>query len=187
LDFIVSKKKQQLIDIALNLFMSEGFHATGIDRIVEVSGISKTTMYRHFESKEVLIRDALLAFSQRQQAAWELDDPHLLSAEQLMLARFDELEALLHSQHFSGCVFLNASGEYPDEKNLIHQVAIAHKAASLAETKRRLASIEDADDNLALTIELIYEGVVARLLVQQDLGLIQTAKKAVTALLKPKQ
>jgi len=187
LDFIVSKKKQQLIDIALNLFMSEGFHATGIDRIVEVSGISKTTMYRHFESKEVLIRDALLVFSQRQQAAWELDDCHLLSAQQLMFTRFDELAALLHSKHFSGCVFLNASREYPDEQNLIHQVAIAHKAASLAETKRRLASIEDADDNLALTIELIYEGVIARLQVQQDLGLIQTAKRAVSALIKAKQ
>ncbi|PKH02170.1 TetR family transcriptional regulator, partial [Psychromonas sp. MB-3u-54] len=180
----MSKKKQQLIDIALNLFMSEGFHATGIDRIVEVSGISKTTMYRHFESKEVLIRDALLAFSQRQQAAWELDDPHLLSAEQLLLARFDELEALVQSKHFSGCVFLNASAEYPDEDNLIHRVAIAHKAASLAETKRRLATIENTDDNLALTIELIYEGAVSRLLVQQDLGLIRAAKKALTALLK---
>ncbi|WP_198134726.1 TetR family transcriptional regulator [Psychromonas ingrahamii] len=182
----MSKKKQQLIDIALNLFMSEGFHATGIDRIVEVSGISKTTMYRHFESKEVLIRDALLVFSQRQQAAWEFDEPHLLSAEQLMLARFDELEALVQSKHFCGCVFLNASAEYPDEESLIHQVAIAYKAASLAETKRRLASIEDSDNNLALTIELIYEGVVARLLVQQDLGLIQTAKKVVTAVLKSK-
>ena len=187
LDFIVSKKKQQLIDIALNLFISEGFHATGIDRIVEVSGISKTTMYRHFQSKEVLIRDALFTFSQHLQAAWELDDPHLLSTQQLLLARFDELEDLVQSKHFSGCVFLNASAEYPDEENLIHRVAIAHKAASLAETKRRLASIEDTDDNLALTIELIYEGVIARLLVQQDLGLIQTAKKAVTALLKSKQ
>jgi AcrR family transcriptional regulator len=180
----VSKKKQQLIEIALNLFMNEGFHATGIDRIVEVSGISKTTMYRHFESKEVLIREALLVFSQRQQAGWERNDYQLLSAEQLMLARFDELEALVQSKHFSGCIFLNASGEYPDEENLIHQIAIAHKAASLAETKRRLASIEGADDDLAVIIELIYEGLVARLQVQQDLGLIKAAKKAVAALIE---
>ncbi|SIS73258.1 TetR family transcriptional regulator [Neptunomonas antarctica] len=188
----MSKKKQQLIEIALNLFMNEGFHATGIDRIVEVSGISKTTLYRHFESKEILIRDALLVFSQRQQAGWQRDDYQLLSAEQLMLARFDELEALVKSQHFSGCIFLNASGEYPDEDNFIHKVAIAHKVASLAETKRRLAFIEDADiegshTNLASIIELLYEGLVARLQVQQDLGLITTAKKAVAALLKAKE
>jgi len=183
----VSKKKQQLIEIALNLFMSEGFHATGIDRIVEVSGISKTTMYRHFESKEVLIRDALLAFSHRQQAAWALDDDHLLPKQQLMLARFDELAALLRSKHFSGCIFLNASREYPDQENIIHRVAIAHKAASLAETKRRLASLGDTDDNLALTIELIYEGVIARLQVEQDLRLIETAKRAVVALIEAQQ
>lgn len=65
--------------------------------------------------------------------------------------------------------------------------AIAHKAASLAETKRRLAAIEDADDHLALTIELIYEGVVARLQVQQDVALIQAAKKVVAALIRAKQ
>ncbi|MFT6914195.1 MAG: AcrR family transcriptional regulator [Motiliproteus sp.] len=183
----VSKKKQQLIEIALNLFMNEGFHATGIDRIVEMSGISKTTMYRHFESKELLIRDALRVFSQRQQSAWASDNDHLVSAEQLILARFDELEALVQRKHFSGCVFLNASGEYPDENNLIHQVAIAHKAASLAETKRRLASIENTDDNLALTIELIYEGVVARLQVQQDVALIQNAKRTVAALMTARQ
>jgi AcrR family transcriptional regulator len=178
----LSKKKQKLIDVALELFMTEGFHATGIDRIVAVSGISKTTMYRHFESKDILIRDALAVFSQRIQASWVMEEYE--SAEEQLLARFDVLLELVNNNQFHGCVFLNASGEYSDEQNLIHQVAIAHKQASLVETQRLLASVKGVDMNLALTIELIYEGVVARLQVQQDVLLIEAAKKAVQILLK---
>ncbi|MEH6534347.1 MAG: TetR family transcriptional regulator, partial [Photobacterium frigidiphilum] len=161
-----------------------GFHATGIDRIVAESGISKTTLFRHFESKDILIRDALAAFSQRIQMSWIVEECE--NAEAQLLARFDVLLELVNNNQFHGCVFLNASGEYPDEQSLIHQVAIAHKHASLAETQRLLAVIKGIERDVALTIELIYEGVVARLQVQQDTVIIEAAKKAVQLLLNIK-
>ena len=177
----MSKKRQQLIDVALDLFMREGFHATGIDRIAEVSGISKTTMYRHFPTKDLLIRDALQAFSEQVQASWMIE-PDRTPDYSLILERFDQLADLITNNQFTGCVFLNATGEYPDENNPIHQVAIAHKAASLAETQRRLQLCEiNAAD--ALMIELIYEGLVARLQVRQDLNLIDETKRLVESVL----
>lgn len=179
----MSKKRQQLIDIALNLFMKEGFHATGIDRIAEISGISKTTMYRHFPSKERLIRDALQAFSDQIEARWQTRQTQEVVADHsLILARFEQLSDIITRGEFSGCVFLNAAGEFPDESNPIHQVAIAHKHASLAETRRRL-TLCGIDEERALIIELIYEGLVARLQIKQDQHLIQTTIKHVRTLL----
>ena len=54
-----SQRREQLIDTAIDLFAKHGFHATGIDRILAVSGVSKKTLYRHFRSKDELILAAL--------------------------------------------------------------------------------------------------------------------------------
>jgi len=48
-------KRDQLIEKAQELFYREGYHATGIDRILAESGVAKMTLYKHFKSKEELI------------------------------------------------------------------------------------------------------------------------------------
>ena len=52
-------KRQQLINTAIELFSKNGFHGTGIDTIVEHSGVTKRTLYSHFRSKEELVLAAL--------------------------------------------------------------------------------------------------------------------------------
>ncbi|NWO04761.1 MAG: helix-turn-helix transcriptional regulator, partial [Alteromonadaceae bacterium] len=54
-----SPKRDLLLDTAEQLFYREGFHATGIDRIQAESGVAKTTMYKHFASKDALIEAVL--------------------------------------------------------------------------------------------------------------------------------
>ena len=53
-------KRDHLIDIAMRLFSRNGYRATGIDVVLAEAGIAKTTLYRHFESKEELIVAALV-------------------------------------------------------------------------------------------------------------------------------
>ncbi len=55
-----ASKREPLLDTAERLFYSDGFHATGIDRIVSEAGIARMTLYNHFDSKEALI-EAVLA------------------------------------------------------------------------------------------------------------------------------
>jgi len=52
-------KREKLVETALKLFCSGGFHATGIDRILAESGVAKMTLYNHFKSKDELILAAL--------------------------------------------------------------------------------------------------------------------------------
>ena len=52
-------KKAQLVEVAIEHFNRNGFHATGVDLVLAASGIAKTTLYRHFPSKEDLIVEVL--------------------------------------------------------------------------------------------------------------------------------
>ena len=48
-------KRDELVQKALQAFYRNGFHATGMDMLVDETGISKTSMYKHFRTKEDLI------------------------------------------------------------------------------------------------------------------------------------
>ena len=53
---IRENKKRLILETALELFASEGYHTTPISRIASAAGISKGLLYNYFESKEDLIK-----------------------------------------------------------------------------------------------------------------------------------
>jgi AcrR family transcriptional regulator len=55
----VNQRIARLLEIALEEFALQGFGGTSLDRLVERSGVSKTTMYRRFGSKEGLFTTLL--------------------------------------------------------------------------------------------------------------------------------
>jgi AcrR family transcriptional regulator len=48
-------KKQNILDVATQLFAQDGYHAVGIDRIINAADVAKKTFYRYFPSKKKLI------------------------------------------------------------------------------------------------------------------------------------
>ena len=103
--------RDQLLDAAIRLFNRHGYHATGVDRLIEETGIAKTTLYRHFGSKEDLIVAALAKVDE--QARDELrafveaasDDPR-----ERILATFGQLDLWMRDCEFKGCPFIAAAG-----------------------------------------------------------------------------
>jgi protoporphyrinogen oxidase/DNA-binding transcriptional regulator YbjK len=51
------RKRQQVIDIALEMFISRGYENVSVDEIIEAADISKGTFYHYFSSKEDLLSD----------------------------------------------------------------------------------------------------------------------------------
>jgi len=121
--------RDRLLDTAIDLFYANGFHAVGLDAILDETGVTKTTFYKYYESKDDLILEAL-----RKRDAWELeawqravekiagDDPRMK-----LLALFDVMDLWFNDPSFGGCLFLNAAAEYPDPRDPIHQAAAEHK------------------------------------------------------------
>ena len=56
---IRESRKAQIMDTALELFASGGFHETSISKIASNAGISKGLMYNYFASKEELIKEII--------------------------------------------------------------------------------------------------------------------------------
>ncbi len=56
---IREEKKSLLMDVALRLFASEGYHNTTISKIARQAGISKGLIYNYFESKEELLLEII--------------------------------------------------------------------------------------------------------------------------------
>ena len=48
--------RDRILRTAHDLFYRDGIRATGIDRVIAESGVAKLTFYRHFPSKNDLIR-----------------------------------------------------------------------------------------------------------------------------------
>jgi len=48
-------KRQAILDAALEAFKAHGVQATSMDKLAELAGVSKRTVYNHFASKEALV------------------------------------------------------------------------------------------------------------------------------------
>lgn len=52
--------KEEILNAALNVFSTNNYHATSMSMIAEEAGVSKGTLYWHFDSKEDLFREFVL-------------------------------------------------------------------------------------------------------------------------------
>jgi AcrR family transcriptional regulator len=49
-----ARRREQLLDVSLELFAEKGYHQTSMNEIAEAAGVTKPVLYQHFESKEQL-------------------------------------------------------------------------------------------------------------------------------------
>lgn len=122
------ENRDQLTARAYLCLAREGFHATGVERLAQQMGITKRTLYSHFESKDGLIEAVLdyrhTQFMQQIQAALT----GLLPAD-IPAAYLAFIDRWTASPDFYGCLFINACAEYPDALSTARQQAQAHKQA----------------------------------------------------------
>jgi AcrR family transcriptional regulator len=119
----------RLVAAAIELFYRHGFGAVGIDQIIAKAGVTKSTFYKHFESKDDLMVAAVQRRDEWESRAWGRavraiagDDP----AKQL-LAMLDVMDVWFNDPDFLGCMFLNTAVEIPNKHDPVHQAAAAYK------------------------------------------------------------
>ncbi|WP_051063002.1 TetR/AcrR family transcriptional regulator [Ilumatobacter nonamiensis] len=52
-------RREQILDVALDVFASSGFHGASMNDIAEAAGVTKPVLYQHFDSKRDLYKALL--------------------------------------------------------------------------------------------------------------------------------
>lgn len=183
---MASSKRDQLIDTAVELFYRDGFHATGIDKILRESGVSRMTLYNHFTSKDELILAALHRMDE-QWRNWfvrsverQADSPY-----ERLLAIFDFLDEWFKQDNFSGCLFIKASAEFSKPGHPIHAAAVEHNRLIFGYVRRLAESAGAKDpDALARQVCTVMEGAIVNACISRSGTTAEEAKDTVKILMK---
>ncbi len=120
--------RDRILEAAYKLFSSRGIRAVGTEEVLATAGVSKSTLYRHFRSKD----DLVLAFLQQREHRWTRE---FVEAEarrrgstprEQLLAIFDVFDEWFHRDDFEGCSFINVLLETGDLETPVGKASAAH-------------------------------------------------------------
>ena len=159
--------EDKILDTAIKLFCRDGIHATGVDRIIEESGVARMTLYNKFGSKSGLIRSAL----EREGEVWrnwflsEMDKIGAAPREKLLCV-FDVLEMWFTQDDFYGCAFINAVAEHNKHDPQIRDLTLDHKKKILSEISSIAARAGAKDpEGVAHSLGMLMDGAIVTALV----------------------
>lgn len=137
------QKRQAILEAARGVFGAEGYIGAGMDRIAELAGVTKQTVYRYFDSKEALFQASLEA--QREGRANPYVDALDLEDTREALQRFAEgfLEFHLSEEHLAGVRLLLSEGPTaPELTRAFFAVGPRRTESRLAEFLRERLGLE---------------------------------------------
>ncbi len=154
--------RERILATAGELFYREGIRAIGVDTVVEQSGVSKTSLYRLFDSKDALIA-AFAAERDRLFWAWwdQIEKQHAADPRALLEALLSEIARRIGRPAYRGCPFLNLATEFPDDYHPGRVVAQANKEEMQARLATIVAKLGVRDPNrTAYQIALLINGAL---------------------------
>lgn len=182
----ITDVREQILRTAYSLYWRRGINAVGVDRIVADAGVAKTSLYRHFRSKEGLI----IAVIERHTEVWtrgwleaEIEQRGETPAEQL-LAIFDAFGDWFQQQPFEGCFFINVLIEAHSHPAPIRTAAVAALAEVRALVRDRALAAGARDPvDLAFRVQLLMWGSITAAL-NGDPGAAECARGLAEQLLR---
>lgn len=135
-----AESRERILVAAYDLFSRQGTRPVGIDRIAARAGVARTTLYRHFATKDELV----LEYLRRREELWtrqwlqgEVEARAETAAERL-LAIFDVFHEWFQRPDYEGCSFINVVLEIDDRDSAVRRAGVAH-LSTIREFLARLA------------------------------------------------
>ncbi len=166
--------KESLIHTALDMVDKEGLEAITLRELANRLGTSRSAIYRHFEGKEALMKQVILAGFDRLDAAIE---PYFNNKESPLLERF----------HAMGISYVTFATENPNLYRLLFGPVMSKEREEVCETERpdlhkilhgdsSAEVIETApDDSFHKLVTIIIEAQDQEIFKKEDPILIATA------------
>jgi AcrR family transcriptional regulator len=172
--------RERILFTALDMFHAHGFHAVGLDRILAAVGVTKTTFYNHFESRDDLIVQAITMRDEWDATAFarRIHERAGYVPRDMLLAMFDVLDEWFTHEDFRGCIFLHACAEFPSPNDPVHRAAAKHYAVS-EQTVAQMAAAAGVKDPEAFAQEwnVLLQGAITRRMASGDDQAARIAKR----------
>jgi len=131
---------ERILAVAEDLFYRQGYRATGVNEVIEKSGVAKATFYSHFPAKD----DLAEAYLERARQEELIYLARCLAAETEPLGRFLSVVVSvgpwLIEHDFRGCPFINMVSEVPEPDDRLVQVG----RKLYAEVEARVKTLAEA-------------------------------------------
>jgi AcrR family transcriptional regulator len=181
------RTRRRILDAAYELFYRKGFVRVGVDEIADFAGVTKRTLYYHFESKDLLLaavldlqNDFALARIRK-----HLEHPPD-NAEEIVDALFLELAKWSEKPGWTGAGFTRLAMELADlPGHPARAVARRHKSAVEDWWAKVLEKVGVASAaKRARELVLLMEGATALILIHGDRRYADAAADAARALFR---
>jgi AcrR family transcriptional regulator len=178
--------RDRILRTASALFYQRGVRAVGVDLVVEEAGVAKSSLYRHFRTKDDLIAAFLRREDEDFWSSWNgVTASHKSDAVAELEALLEWITERVKRPNYRGCPQINVAAEFPDADHPARRVALAHKQ----ELRRRLKGIAERlkvkrPDELAGQLSLLINGafVSSQVLSPDETGpLLQVSARALSA------
>ena len=179
--------RERIISAAADLFYGEGIKAVSMDAVAEKAGVTKRTLYYHFDSKDMLVAAYLgerdqpnLARFQRwfKKAEGDLGDR--------LLAVFEGLARAAEDRSWKGCGFLRTSAELasmPGHPAVVAARVHKKRVETWLVEECRTAGCADAEA-LGRALMVLMDGGFATVLMHRDPAYFLSAGAAAAALVR---
>jgi AcrR family transcriptional regulator len=152
--------RERILAAARELFYRRGIHAVGVEAIAEAAGTNKMTLYRHFDSKDVLVAACLSELTKEFDVAWDaIAAAHAGDPKGQLLAWLRHVCDFKVNDAERGCGLANAAVELPDQDHPARRVIREYKTELRERLIRLCRDAKLADpERLADEVFLICEG-----------------------------
>ncbi|MDJ0701881.1 MAG: TetR family transcriptional regulator C-terminal domain-containing protein [Leptolyngbyaceae cyanobacterium MO_188.B28] len=184
--------REKLLDQGLKLFITQGYHGTGIKEVVDQVKVPKGSFYNYFESKEQFGAEVIRHYSKEvvtNMATWlnGSEDNALIALKQ-----FFEQEMQRHQEVKAGCIIGNLGAELGSSSELCQQAMLEGfqgmkqqflRALKRGQTQRSIRNDISAEE-LADFLVNAYEGALVRMQVEQSIEPIRQLNMLLNGYLK---
>lgn len=182
-DILDKPARERILLTAHELFYRDGIRATGIDKVIAESHVSKVTFYRHFPSKNDLIR-AFLEYRHQRWIAWFSDalQRHGGHSGGGLLSLVATLEEWFTNPVYRGCAFINTAAELSDTLPDVLDICRRHKqdmVLIIAELLPNSASQLELANAAAVAVD----GAIVRAQLERGQTDTRTALQSLTVIL----
>lgn len=170
--------KERIVETASELFYKNGYNRTGINEILEKSGVAKASMYQHFRSKEEIGVEYLkhMEIEANRKLSEKIDSRP--KGKEKVLAIIDHVADFFESGSFRGCWSLNTIAEISQDDKLMMEEVIRQKRDMKAWFQRLVEENLTARNpaEMANKLYLLYETALMEARVFNEKWPIETAR-----------